>query len=138
MRVLYLERTLANLVILGVQRFANLWLLPAPKLVGERLGIAAEDELDSFYPWFYGTRYPGKVPPIQHLRSGALGSVLLERVAEPGELGHTAFGPAVWVFSAPKLETVSGNALRAGYSDQPHVKERDRLALAQSVRKESE
>ncbi len=135
MRILVLEHVLANAIICGARNFANLWLLPVPTMIGERLGIRAEPEADGFYAWFYRERLGLKIPS---LRSGDLGSVTLVRSAKPGELGRSAFGPAVWVFSDPRIEVISGKPLRAGYSDQPHVKERDRLALGSEPRKASE
>ncbi len=134
MKILVLERVLANAVICGARTFANLWLLPVPSMLGERLGIQAEAELDGWWVWFYAERLGLKVPAT---RAGVLGSVKLVRTAEPGELGRQAFGPAVWVFSEPRIELVSGTTMRAGYSDQPHVKERDRLALGSEPRKAS-
>lgn len=134
MRILCLELVLANAIMCGAQRFANLWLLPVPSLIGQRVGIRAESSGqvdDSWWLWFYRERLGYKIP---HVRKGDLGTVLLERVAEPLELGHGAFGPAVWVFSTPKIELVSGKPMRAGYSDQPHVKERDRLAEASTAK----
>ncbi len=135
MKILILERVLANAVMCGAQSFANLWLLPVPTMIGQRLGIRADADLDGFYSWFYQERLGLKIPSV---RAGDLGSVTLERTAEPGELGRGAYGPAVWVFSNPKIEGISGKLLRAGYSDQPHVKERDRLALGSEPRKASE
>lgn len=138
MRILLLERVLANAIILGQRNFANLWLLPSPKLVGERIGIRAEAELDGFWFWFYRERCGMKLPKVTQLRAGDLGSVKLERMAEPGELGRLAFGPAVWVFSEPRVEGISGREMRAGYSDQPHVLERDRVGLGLQPRKASD
>lgn len=134
MKILLLERVLANAIMCGAQTFANLWLLPVPSMIGQRIGIRAEPELDSFYSWFYTERLGLKVPS---LRAGDLGTVLLQRTAEPGELSRLAFGPAVWVFSEPKIEPLNGRVMRAGYSDQPHVKERDRLSVGSEPRKES-
>jgi hypothetical protein len=135
MKILILERVLANAIICGARNFANLWLLPVPAMLGQRIGIRAEDELDNFYLWFYTERLGLKVPSI---RAGDLGTVTLQRTAQPGELGRVAFGPAVWVFSDPKVEQISGKPMRAGYSDQPHVRERDRLALGSEPRKASD
>ena len=134
MKVLALERTLANAIMGGARSFANLWLLPAPSLVGERIGIQAEpDEAEGFWEWFYRGRLGLKFPES---RSGALGTARLVRTAKPFELGRGAFGPAVWVFDQPRIETVEGRAFRAGYSDQPHVRERDRLSVQASASKE--
>lgn len=135
MKILVLERVVANAIMCGARNFANLWLLPVPSMIGQRLGIRADDELDNFYLWFYTVKLALK---IQSLRAGDLGTVTLQRTAAPGELGRSAHGPAVWVFSDPKIEPISGKLLRAGYSDQPHVKERDRLALGSEPRKASE
>lgn len=135
MRILVLERVLANAIICGARSFANLWLLPSPKMIGQRIGIRAEPEQDGWWMWFYTERLGLKIPAT---RAGDLGSVKLERSAEPGELGRQAFGPAVWVFSQPRIEGISGKLLRAGYGDQPHVLERDRVALGSQPRKESE
>lgn len=134
MRILILEAVLANAIMCGARSFANLWLLPVPAMVGQRIGLRAEAEDDGWWSWFYRERLGLKVPTV---RKGDLGTVKLERVAEPGELGRTSFGPAVWVFSEPKIENIVGKVIRAGYGDQPHVLERDRVSLA-SARKESE
>lgn len=134
MRILRLEAVRANAIVCGLVKFANLWLLPPPTMVGTRVGIHAESVDDAWYSWFFRERLGIAVPMV---RRGPLGTVRVERVAEPGEFGRSSFGPAVWVFSEPKLETISGKVFGADYSDQPHVKERDRVALA-SARKESE
>lgn len=132
-RILVLERVLAHAVICGACNYANLWLLPKGDMIGKRLGIHAEaGELpkdDGWHHWFYAERLKWQLPPLRHMAAGVIGSVLLKRVAKPRELGHMAFGPAVWVFSEPERDTPKGRLMRAGYSDQPHVKERDRLAL---------
>lgn len=143
MKILILEAVLANLLMCGgTWKHANLWLLPSPKMLGTRIGIHAETQDDAWWWWFYTERCKSvdlvkQVGSISRMRRGDLGSMLLERVAQPRELGPAASGPAVWVFSQPRIETISGRTFRAGYSDQPHVIERDRLALA-SARKESE
>jgi hypothetical protein len=128
-RILILERFAANAIMGGARNFANLWLLPAPSMVGERLGIRAESIDDGWYGWFFRERLGLE---MRSARGGDLGTVKLERTAAPGELGRSAFGPAVWVFSSPLIEGISGRAFRAGYSDQPHVVERDRVALGQA------
>ena len=125
MRILMLERTLASAIVYGARSFANLWLLPAPSMVGQRIGIAGESIDDNWWHWLYLERLRLKIPHV--LKPGVMGSVKLERVAAPGELGRGAFGPAVWVFSDPKLHHVEGKIFRAGYSEQPHVVERDKL-----------
>lgn len=134
MRILILEAVRANAIMAGAIKYANLWLLPSPAMVGQRIGLRAESVDDGWYLWFHTKRLGLSVPSV---RRGDLGSVKLERVAEPYELGRSAFGPAVWVFSEPKIESITGKAFRAGYSDQPHVVERDRLRVA-SARKASE
>lgn len=126
MRILVLEKVLANAIMCGARAYANLWLLPVPSMIGERIGIRAESVDDGWWSWFYTQRLGLSLPTI---RSGDLGSVQLVRTSEPGEIERLAFGPAVWVFGEPRIEGISGKLLRAGYSDQPHVRERDRVAV---------
>ncbi len=134
MRVLVLERVVANAVILGARSWANLWLLPSPTLVGQRVGLRAESVDDGWWYWAltqFG-RSPLKLPPLDKLRRGDLGTVEIVGSEEPGKFGPGSHGPAVWVFRAPRAETVPKGArvLRAGYGDQPHVIERDKLQAA--------
>jgi hypothetical protein len=134
MRVLVLERVLANAIMLGQRTWANAWLLPVPSLHGQRIGLRAESQDDGWWWWFYTSQAGLKLPPLSALRRGDLGTVELVGVAEPGEFGRSSHGPAVWVFRSPQVEGLRGTReMRVGYSDQPHVIERDKLALGREA-----